>query len=119
MNLITKENPKDRNSGYVAKIFEQSYNVFKILEGLNKKTPLENVIMDIERLGIKKNTVYHLNRAPDWTILEPVAAALSKVKLLDIKNLAWLKEAQQEHPNQAQEPSDSHFDDSMDIPFWM
>lgn len=82
INLLTKVNGKVE-----ARVFEQGWTVWKMLEALNKKVDLERYAVDISRSGSgKDDTTYTIFPLPDGKIDDAAAAKLKEIPLIVLEH---------------------------------
>lgn len=85
LNFITKDN----EGKYIALIFEQGWTVYQTLAALHGNDyDLENTIVKITRNGEGQKTTYSIIPIPNHQVTPDLKAALSRVKLNDLINLA-------------------------------
>lgn len=116
LNFVTKE-----NGLFLAKIFEQGWNVYEQLKALHQGDyKLDKTIVRITRNGMGKQTSYTIIPIPKGDVTPAIEKDISSIKLHDLQNLA------QEEPGalgDAPPLSDHDFgafaphDSSNDIPF--
>lgn len=86
MNFVMRDNPADKNSALVARIFEGGKRVYEQLLQLNKDMPLEKGWVRISRTGKGQNTQYMLQfiAGENGLVTSAQEKELLKVQLHDL-----------------------------------
>jgi hypothetical protein len=79
LNFVTKD-----GASYVAKVFSQGTRVMKRLEFLNKKKPLERLVVEITRSGSTKDDTEYFIEIADTQPNEAGWRVIDAVKLVDL-----------------------------------
>lgn len=87
INFITKE-----NETYVAKIFEQGWVTYEILDSLHEPYNLEKTVVEVTRRGEALNTSYTVVPVPppNGQVSPELEKKLSAIILHDLKNIESL-----------------------------